>query len=73
MVLLKKVNCPMEDQLEKNLKPCPFCGSKKIEFSNNRCCLYCDECESEGPVSYLMNYDDVKKDAVKLWNERCNS
>lgn len=42
-----------------NLKPCPFCGSTKLdisvkrvqtnEYTNYRTCVYCKNCNSYGP------------------------
>lgn len=42
-----------------NLKPCPFCGSTKLDISskraqtyditNYRVCIYCRNCNSYGP------------------------
>lgn len=44
---------------DSNLKPCPFCGSTKLDISskraqtyditNYRVCVYCKNCNSYGP------------------------
>jgi Lar family restriction alleviation protein len=48
------------------LKPCPFCGSKSVEYyweeDYEGCYLSCDICDSQGP------YGDDEKEAIELWN-----
>ncbi len=52
-----------------NLKPCPFCGSNKLDISakrvqtydytNYRTCVYCKDCNTYGPrVLVKCNEDD---------------
>jgi Lar family restriction alleviation protein len=53
--------CSME------LKPCPFCGCKSVEFatcSDDSCCVACDECSSTGPV------EELGEAAMAAWNNR---
>jgi len=52
-----------------NLKPCPFCGSMKLDISakraqtydiiNYRTCVYCKNCNSYGP-RVLVRCNDPK-------------
>lgn len=50
------------------LKPCPFCGSKRIhlvdasELGNNW--VRCDNCETEGPCHL------TEQNAIEAWNRR---
>ncbi len=44
--------------------PCPFCGSKDIEYADCDYAVLCNKCGCVGP-----NIPDERK-AVKLWNTR---
>lgn len=48
------------------MKPCPFCGSKKIslDVSGNWAQVECDSCGSAGAVF------DNKEEAIEAWNTR---
>ncbi|WP_417131002.1 Lar family restriction alleviation protein [Salmonella enterica] len=51
------------------LKPCPFCGGKKIKSSENKkhvrqSAIYCDDCP--GQVIVI----GFKRDAIAAWNRR---
>jgi Lar family restriction alleviation protein len=52
------------------IKPCPFCGSKSVEYyweeDYERCYASCDTCDSQGP------YGNDEENAVELWNNRNN-
>ena len=64
------------------LKPCPFCGSTKLDFSHKvgdyhgdkyRIAIYCKSCKAYGPRllttnHYLKNED--KQLLITKWNER---
>jgi Lar family restriction alleviation protein len=52
----------MED---KEILPCPFCGSNKISVI----CKYyfycfCDDCEAEGSIK------ESREEAIEAWNKR---
>ena len=52
---------------EHALKPCPFCGSKKVEFANmpgRGMFVYCMNCKASANIALR------KKDAIYLWNKR---
>jgi len=52
---------------EKNLKPCPFCGSKDVSISHVYGSLYqgyCDNCTGEGP------WRNSRRGAIAAWNRR---
>ena len=49
------------------LKPCPFCGSKKVEFANmpgRGMFVYCMNCKASANIALR------KEDAIYLWNKR---
>lgn len=48
------------------LKPCPFCGSKRIDISSNGkvCVCFCTNCKAS------TNLAARKEDAIYLWNKR---
>ena len=49
------------------IKPCPFCGSKKVEIcrtNENACWVRCARCSSESDSR------PKRIDAIKLWNKR---
>lgn len=50
------------------LKPCPFCGSKKVRVVTSITAGYvlCDECDAEGPLARLATGESP----VDLWNRR---
>lgn len=52
--------------MSEKLKPCPFCGSKRIEISSNGivCVVYCTNCKAS------TNLAERKEDAIYLWNKR---
>lgn len=55
-----------EDKMEK-IKPCPFCGSKKVEVNRtneNACWISCIRCAAQADSK------PARKDAIKLWNKR---
>jgi Lar family restriction alleviation protein len=45
-----------------NLKPCPFCGSEKVEVWNTA--VYCKDCLAEGPADYSIDGQ------IAAWNRR---
>lgn len=51
------------------LKPCPFCGSKRVYvMGNEKHWIGCSNCGAEGPVPVgLYKY---KGPAVTAWNKR---
>ena len=51
--------------MSEKLKPCPFCGSKRIEAHNVGWwwCI-CQDCKAQGPFRMLENT------AVDAWNSR---
>lgn len=53
--------------MREKIKPCPFCGSKRINFNRtnkNACWLSCDRCEAKTASS------PVRADAIRYWNMR---
>lgn len=51
------------------LKPCPFCGSEDVEYTNfgkgfDMWLIQCDECEAMFP---LLN---SREEAIQRWNKR---
>lgn len=53
--------------MNEELKPCPFCGSTKVEstfMGHGALAVLCYECEAEGPPR------ENEKDAIAAWNKR---
>jgi Lar family restriction alleviation protein len=49
------------------LKPCPFCGSKKVEICRTNewsCWVRCARCGADAPGG------KDRKEAIKIWNRR---
>lgn len=55
--------------VEKQLKPCPFCGSKRIvvvtQYNGKVISIYCDDCPAE-----MTRGGETLPGMVKLWNTR---
>lgn len=56
----------------KELKPCPFCGSRGELHKKRNLDTYIVECTNDSrPASYMIGYDyECEEDAVKAWNKR---
>lgn len=56
------------------LKPCPFCGSRKIKIDRCAKRVRCGECfATSGVISRYMREGVSDYDAaVMAWNERCD-
>lgn len=54
--------------MEKELKPCPFCGSPDILINDDSYTMYayCDWCGARGAEK------PTKEKAAEAWNERTN-
>ena len=52
--------------MSEELKPCPFCGSKKLILSCYSPLIECGDCHAFGPGNADLTYDE----AVELWNTR---
>ncbi len=53
--------------MTEKIKPCPFCGSKKIDIcrtNENACWLRCARCSGESGSTPL------REDAIRIWNKR---
>lgn len=54
------------------LKPCPFCGSKRVHFdkswASSVILIYCPGCTAV--VSFGNNKRDTFKKATEQWNQR---
>jgi len=53
--------------MSEKLKPCPFCGSKRIEIASNiqkGNFVYCTNCKASTNIAFR------KEDAIYLWNKR---
>lgn len=49
------------------IRPCPFCGSKKVEIcrtNEHACWVRCDRCGAAAP-----GHPD-REEAVRIWNKR---
>lgn len=49
------------------IKPCPFCGSKKVDVcrtNENACWIRCGRCGADAPG------DPHRKVAISIWNKR---
>ena len=73
-------------EIEKTLKPCPFCGNKDIEFSlihpqywgkpdMDYWCYWeilCPECGAHMENARLdtQTWDEAKEEIIELWNQR---
>jgi Lar family restriction alleviation protein len=52
---------------KEKVKPCPFCGSKKVEINRtnqNACWVSCTECGAH------VWSDPSRQAAIKFWNRR---
>lgn len=60
------------EQSERELKPCPFCGSPSISFrelESETIVATCDTCNADGP--YWGGEDSQsEQDAINQWNTR---
>lgn len=61
----------------KMLKPCPFCGGKKLTFIEERTgpiayqfSIRCDQCKSAAQGHLYMDAESATNSAIKCWNER---
>lgn len=56
--------------MDKQLKPCPFCGSKNVKVHGyDKFWVECEECNCEGPSpSTGVFYDE--ESAIAAWNRR---
>jgi len=52
------------------MKPCPFCGSKKLRASHDEEYFFieCIKCGAQGPSTLAFGEEDPR--AQKKWNER---
>ena len=51
------------------LKPCPFCGSMKIEvIGDDKYWIVCRSCGAEGPTPSCLW--DCAENAIEEWNKR---
>ncbi len=53
--------------MKENTKPCPFCGSKKVEVcrtNENACWIRCARCGADAPSN------PSRKEAIRIWNSR---
>lgn len=68
---VQRVNCVANrhDKRTRKLKPCPFCGSKKVSVNNyfGEYSAGCDNCFIE-----TQSYKN-EKEAIKKWNRRNNA
>ena len=58
---------------EKELKPCPFCGSRNIKFDKCTKRVRCKDCYATGGLITLYINKGLSEDEAVLaaWNERC--
>lgn len=61
--------------MSNKLKPCPFCGSKKVNLWQEFDVVYvvCVDCQADGPRCYFSQFFpkyNAKEEAALLWNER---
>ena len=52
---------------QEQIKPCPFCGSKKVEVcrtNENACWIRCEKCGADSES------DPSRKRAIQIWNRR---
>jgi Lar family restriction alleviation protein len=57
--------------MAKAIKPCPFCGSKDIEYAGGAFTLTCNNCGALGPTDYEGKEFQTIEDAfIDAWNER---
>lgn len=54
------------------LKPCPFCGNKKVHLKKTQEAAWvtCRECGTDGPFVEKEHFDYPKDTAIELWNKR---
>ena len=53
------------------LKPCPFCGSKKVKVNQFKEYVECDRCGATGPfISNQFLFRTTSKKAIAAWNKR---
>ena len=66
--------------MNKELKPCPFCGNKKVELKINKrlsaCKVVCRNCGSKG-TRFVRGITDENEEHMKVlaigaWNMRAN-
>ena len=52
-----------------DLKECPFCKSRKVDYVDYLGAISCEKCGAVGPV---QQEDQGREGAKKLWNSRGN-
>jgi len=57
----------LEEKGENELKPCPFCGSKKIHIYGMLNIVECKECRASISAKFTVG------EAVKAWNRRAEN
>lgn len=61
--------------MSEELKPCPFCGSDKVEVWDDGSFIYvlCDNCRTSSSYLYYQNTREESKrtqEVIKAWNTR---
>ena len=55
-----------KNEILADAKPCPFCGSTKLDISdktNGHTCVYCRSCQTYGPIVLVYRLPDK----IKPW------
>jgi hypothetical protein len=61
---------PRDSRLQE-AAPCPFCGSRMLEFSRVLVHLHCCNCGADGPeVNYTRDPETRWRCALARWNQR---
>ena len=65
---------------ELKVKPCPFCGNKKLMlgdlpgFLEGHYFVHCGKCHTSGPLGKVLDTPEKSgQDACKRWNRRTNN
>jgi hypothetical protein len=62
--------CETDDPRLENAAPCPFCGSRYVEFAYMQNFVHCRKCGADGPEVLRRDREEAWREALGRWNNR---